>query len=248
MRHTWDPADNRDTDVIYWRGQLFPVIRGGAEDSGDGDGTPPGDGDGTPPADGGSSGEQDKTFTQDQVNALVTREVQKAARGKLDPKELGFESGKELKEFLDQVKEEHEAAKGEEEKALEEAIAQAKGLAREEVLIPAENLMLKAHFMLAAADSGVTKATVEDAFLLARSMPEWDDVSVGEDGTVSGLDEGFFTALKEAKPYLFASEGGPPPTPGIKPGAGGGPPDPASKAKALAEKYPALARLGVGQG
>lgn len=181
--------------------------------AGSGTGTPPASGDGTPPADppgegtppeGDGNQDQGKTFTQDEVNAIAARESQKAARGKLDPKELGFDSAKDLKTFLDTQRDKADKEKTEQEKEFETKVKEAADAARSEVLTTANARLLKAEFILAASKHDLVHA--EDGFLLSQRLDEWDGVEVKDDGTVTGFDDVFFTALKESKPFLFKVE------------------------------------------
>ena len=180
--------------------------------SGTGDPPPDESGAGTGAAtpDGGTdSGGSDKTLTQDEVNRIVAREVAKAQRGKLDPKELGFESGKELKEFLDSQKQAAEAAKDEATKALEAAKAEATKNAEATVLTKANERITKSEFVVKASAAGITSPA--DAYVIAKTMPIWTQVELveeGDDVTVEGFDDDFFKKMKEEKPFLFAAAGG----------------------------------------
>lgn len=257
MTDNFDPAISGTTlDWVFSQRtqRWYPIIRGGAPegDPGDGDGTPPASGDGTPPASGdpagpgdGGTGEEDADkpkFTQAQVDAIATREAQKAARGKLDPKELGFESAKDMKDFIDGVKAKEESDKSEDEKARDQAIKEAADAARNEVLSTANSRLIKANFLLAATKYEVEFG--EDAYALAQSMEGWGAVEVKEeDGTVSGFDEDFFKELKEKKPFLFKQpevddQGNP--IPSANAGAQGPPAGTKTQAEKLAELYPAL--------
>lgn len=186
---------------------LDPATPGTGTPPATGDGTPPADppGEGTPPEGDGTPAEP-KTLTQDQVNAIVARETAKASRGKLDPKELGFDSVKELKAFLDAQKEKAEKDKTEGEKEFEAKIKAAADEARNSVLLTANARLLKAEFILAAAKHDLIHA--EDGFLLAQGLDEWSGVEVKEDGNVTGFDDTFFETLKESKPFLFKAEEG----------------------------------------
>ena len=151
---------------------------------------------------------QDSGLSQDEVNRIVAREVAKAQRGKLDPRELGFESGKDLKEFLDKQKEVAEQAKSESEKALEQAKSDATKAAEERVLSKANERFLKAEFVIAANKAGVSAPA--DAYVLAKTMDIWTQVELvesGDDVEVKGFDEDFFKQMKEQKPYLFVTAG-----------------------------------------
>lgn len=177
-------------------------------------GDPPPDtsgaGTGADKPDGGTdSGGSDKTLTQDEVNRIVAREVAKAQRGKLDPTELGFESGKELREFLDKQKELAEQAKSESEKALEDAKKQATKDAEATVLSKANERITKSEFVVKASAAGVTSPA--DAYVIAKTMPIWTQVELvenGDDVEVKGFDDAFFEELKKEKSFLFATAGG----------------------------------------
>jgi hypothetical protein len=179
-----------------------------------GTGDPPPDtsgaGTGADKPDGGTdSGGGDKTLTQDEVNRIVAREVAKAQRGKLDPTELGFESGKELREFLDKQKEAAEAAKDEATKELEAAKKQATKDAEATILTKANERITKSEFVVKAAAAGVTSPA--DAYVIAKTMPIWTQVELVEennDVTVNGFDDAFFDEMKKEKPFLFAAAGG----------------------------------------
>jgi ElaB/YqjD/DUF883 family membrane-anchored ribosome-binding protein len=182
-----------------------------------GTGDPPpdtsGTGTGADKPDGGTDdagrGSDDKTLSQDQVNAIVAREVAKAQRGRLDPHELGFESGKELKEFLDKQKEAVNQAKSESEKALEEARTQATKDAEATVLSKANERITKSEFVVKASTAGITSPA--DAYVIAKTMPIWTQVELvenGDDVEVKGFDDDFFKEMKEQKPFLFTAAGG----------------------------------------
>ena len=176
-----------------------------------------------------------KTLSQEEVNAIVAREVAKAQRGKLDPKELGFESAKELKEFMDSAKQNLEASKDESQKELEAAVKAAKEEAVKSVLLVANDRLIRAEFMLAAANKGVRFG--DDAFALAKTMEGWSSIEVSDEGRVSGLDDAFFEELKTQKPYLFEEAKTPIPDAGA--GAHGAPGEKNSPQE-LTAKYPAL--------
>lgn len=223
--------------------ELDPATTGTGTPPVEGDGSPPVEGEGTPPVvDEGDGGESsDKTFTQDQVNAIAAREAQKASRGKLDPKELGFESAKAMKDWIEAQKTQSEAAKTDEEKAFEDRVKAAEDAAKASVLDTANSRLLRAEFMLAAVKAGVAHG--EDAFVLARTLEDWADVEIKDDGTVVGFDDHFFDSLKEAKPYLFKGEdNGDNSVPDAGAGRrGGGKPDRAKELSAI----PQYAKLGL---
>lgn len=231
---TWDPNligttvshDGREFVIGTWTDsttsypnqypyRLWPVIRGGDgtdDDSGDG-GSTEGDQDS-----GGTSTDKDdeddktkgkgKTFTQEEVNAIAAKEASKAARGKIDPKELGFDSAKSMQEFVEQMKAKADGEKGEAEKALEQAVKDATEKATSEVLATANTRVVKSEFLLAAKDHDIESDAATDAYTLAQTMTIWEEVDIDESGVVTGFDDAFFTALKEAKPFLFKQAGG----------------------------------------
>ena len=184
--------------------QVWPGISGGADDDDDSD-----DGDDTggdkPDATGGDKPDAGKTFTQEEVNAIAARAADKAKRGKVDPKEFGFESQKDMKTAIDKMKQQEKDSQDEQTKALEEAKKEAADQARQEVLSVADQRILRAEFILAATKAEV--AYPHDAFDLAKGLEAWSDVSVEDDHTVTGLDEALFEELKEKKPFLFKPEG-----------------------------------------
>lgn len=197
-------------------GGIYPPITGSQEDegndgAGDGDGSTEGDdSDGTSTDDGdgsggdGDDGDDKPTLSQKQVDAIVSREKAKAARGKIDPKDLGFKSAKEVTDFLDAMKKKADEDKNEDEKALEEAIKEAKAEATAEVLDKANERLTRAEFKIAGKDHNI--AYLDDAYEIAQKLDIWDGVEVDEEGNVTGFDDDFFTELEKAKPYLFKGE------------------------------------------
>lgn len=242
-------------NVRYGTARIMPWISGGSDEgsgesdsgSGDGDGTDTDKSGGDGTDDGGKGSE--KTLSQDEVNRIVAREIAKAQRGKLDPKELGFESGKELKDFLDQQKQAADEAKTQAEKDLEEAKNTAREEAEKGVLAKANERLVRAEFVAEAAKAGVSAPA--DAYVLAKTMEIWTQVELVEendDVTVKGFDEDFFKELKQAKPYLFAEEQGGAGGRDLGGGAGGGNRDDAkSKDDKLLTDYPALRNLSKAQ-
>lgn len=215
---TWDPNQLIGTlrnwpNITTSDGANWPIIAGGADDgdagnSGDGDGTSSGNDDGTSANnDEGKTGNE-KLFTQDQLNAIATAEANKARRGLVSPKDLGFESAKEMKDWVDSQKAKAEEDKSEDEKAREAAIEEAKRAAEESVLSKANERLRKAEFLSEAVNHQINREARDDAYLLAQTLEEWGNVDVNDEGVVTGFDDAFFDALKEAKPYLFATAEG----------------------------------------
>ena len=216
MTHNIDPATSGTAafpKLLGFTNMGRPVfeIRGaeGDPDPGTGDGTDTDKPDDTGVAKpDGSKPDDEKKFSQEEVNAIVAREANKAQRGKLDPSELGFQSGKELKEFLEKAKATEEQNKTDAEKALEEATEKAKKDAEAGVLTKAQNISRRAEFKLQAIQNQVDPKYTDQAFTLAHQLDEWANVEVDDDGVVTGLDEAFFVALKEHSPFLFTEASG----------------------------------------
>lgn len=149
--------------------------------------------------------EAEKKFTQEDLNKVVAKELSKAGRGKLDPKELGFDTRKDLETFVTSMKEKSDEEKTEAERKQEEAINAAKEEATKGVLNKSKQLVLKAEFKLMAQEAGIGSEAREDAFILAQTLDEWKAVEVSDEGEVTGLDKDFFEELKKAKPFLYAA-------------------------------------------
>jgi hypothetical protein len=215
--------------VVRGDGSWFPPVMGGSGDPApDGGGSTEGassDGtstDGTTTDDGAgkTTSEGDKKFTQDDVNRIAAAEASKAARGKVDPKLLGFTSAKEMQDFVEEQRKKTEEQKTEDDKAKEQAIADAVKAAETSVLSTANQRVIKAEFLLAAMGNGLTnREAAADAFIIAQAMDLWEGVEIDDEGHVSGFDEAFFKTLKEKKSYLFDKEPG---TGDAGAGAGGG--------------------------
>jgi len=62
---------------------------------------------------------------------------------------------------------------------------------------------IRSRFLLTAQSKGVVDPDV--AFVIAKSMPTFTSVSLGEDGAVTGIDELVETLVKE-KPYLVSQQ------------------------------------------
>lgn len=194
-------------DAFWFNGRLWPVIRGGAEDSDSdaaGDSTEGDSSDDTDDDSSDDSKDTGKTFTQDEVNAIAAKAASKAQRGKLDPSEFGFKSKAELDAYLKSAREKVDSDKSEQEKALDEARKAAETEARASVLSTANERFLKAEFLMQAVKNNVEYA--EDAFDLAKKLDEWKEVAISDDGEVTGIDEALFESLKESKPFLFKRE------------------------------------------
>jgi hypothetical protein len=230
------------------RGRWMPLVAGG--DGTDGDNTPEG---GTGSDNSGGTGTGDNSgegpkFTQEQLDAIVAREKNKAARGKIDPKEFGFDSQKDLKEFLEAAKEQQKQSQSDAEKAIEEAKKQAAEEAETKVLSKANARLVKEEFKIAALDHGVK--FMDDAYALAQTLEDWD-VEVDDEGVVTGLTKEFFEELKKQKPFLFQegqgdnNDGSGNPAKHRKDvGAGaGGSGGPVNNEAELKENYPALQHI-----
>src|SRR5690606_15359379 len=102
-----------------------------------------------------------KTFTQDDVNNLVAREVKKAQEKRL--KQLGIEDFNSAKEGMQRFREWQESQKTEAEKQAE----QLQKLQEQSQTLAAENEQLKAK--LAAVQAGVDPNSIDDVVVLAKN-------------------------------------------------------------------------------
>lgn len=219
-----------------------------AEDGGTGTGAGGDPGPGAQGTSGGGTGQQEpgtqsKTFTQDELDAIV----QKRVKGTVKLKDLGFESEDEFQSWVKTKRQEDEERKSEQQKAIDAA----KEEGTKEALAKAKGIALRAQFLLAAKDAGIVNPS--DAFLIAQAAGSLADVEVDDDGGVSGLDEKFFKSFLKERQYLLASgegtgnEGGTQPPQGA-PNVNGSsrrqtaPQPTEERQKQLVATYPALAR------
>jgi hypothetical protein len=110
-----------------------------------------------------------KTFTQEEVNGLVSKEAKKAQEKIF--KNLGFEDVKSAKEGLQQLKEWKDSQKSEAEKQSEALATKEKEL--EQVLSDKKNLEAK----LSALTLGVNAESVDDVITLSARLVT-DEVSI----------------------------------------------------------------------
>ena len=110
-----------------------------------------------------------KTFTQEEVNGLVSKEAKKAQEKIF--KDLGFENFKSAKEGLQQLKEWKDLQKSDAEKQSEALAAKEKEL--ELALSDKKNLEAK----LSALTLGVNAESVDDVITLSARLVS-DDVSI----------------------------------------------------------------------
>ena len=110
-----------------------------------------------------------KTFTQEEVNGLVSKEAKKAQEKIF--KSLGFEDVKSAKEGLQQLKEWKDSQKSEAEKQSEALATKEKEL--EQVLSDKKNLEAK----LSALTLGVNAESVDDVITLSARLVS-DEVSI----------------------------------------------------------------------
>lgn len=121
-----------------------------------------GTGDGTPP-------EDDKTFTQEDVNNIATKEARKAQEKLF--KELGIEDFESAKEGMAKFQEWQESQKTDAEKQEEKLT----NLEKDHASVSAENNTLKAQ--ISAMKAGVVADSVEDVVALAERLVT-DDVDM----------------------------------------------------------------------
>lgn len=192
--------------------------------------------------DDGAQGEGQKTFTQEELNAILAKEKSKATRGKIDPKSLGFDSQKDLEAFVKAQKDKAEKDQSEEEKKLAQAIKDAEDKARTEVMSVANTRLIKSEFRVAAIEAGIPRKALDDAFLLAQNLEDWE-VEVDDDGEVNGLTPEFFKTLKKEKPFLFNGQSKDPAENDAGGGAGAGGRGKGADEAQLRERFPGLANV-----
>ena len=143
-----------------------------------------------------------KTFTQEEVNGLVTKESRKAQEKIF--KDLGFEDFKSAKEGLQQLKEWKDSQKSEAEKQSEALAAKEKEL---EVALSSQRLL---EAKLSALTLGVNAESVDDVITLSNRLVS-DDVSI-EDAIGQVLQKypqfGRVEQVEEKKP-TFSAGGNP---------------------------------------
>lgn len=103
-----------------------------------------------------------KTFTQEDVNNIATKEARKAQEKLF--KDLGIEDFEDAKEGMKKFKEWQESQKTEEEKKDEKLT----NLEKEHLTIKSENELLKAQ--ISASKQGVAPESIEDVVVLAKSL------------------------------------------------------------------------------
>lgn len=184
---------------------------------------PAGDPPASPPANG------DKTFTQDELNAIVQDRLARATKGQPSKDELT-----ELRAAKTKLEELEQAGASELEKA-NKAREQAEAKATE-ALATANERLLKSTAITALVGAGVT--SVEAAY---RALDK-TGLTVEDDGTVSGLDDAV-KALVEEVP-AFVGKG----TPGsADQGARGGGPDQITREQ-LSKLTPREVQQGLREG
>lgn len=148
----------------------------GGEGEGAGEGSQAGTGDGGSQG-GEGQGEQnqgqqeEKTFSQDDVNNLIARESKKAQEKLL--KQLGIEDFDNAKDGFQKFKEWQESQKTEQEKQKEAF----ENLTKDKESLSSENASLKAQ--LSALKQGVKGDSVEDVVALAERLVS-DDVTIDD--------------------------------------------------------------------
>jgi hypothetical protein len=153
----------------------------------DDDTNPP---DGDPPADGGQ--QQQRTFTQTELDAIVERRLAKERAKYADYDDLKAAAGK-LTEIEDAQRSDLERAQ----QAAQDAQARA-----EQAEARAREVAIRSALTAQAATAGVVDI---DA---AIRLVDLDGITVGDDGSVTGADTAV-AALLESKPFLKAQQAPP---------------------------------------
>ena len=208
---------------------------------------------GTPPADQGQqgAGEGSRTFTQEQLDAIVQERLKKATQGRVSLEEFGLKSKEELTKLLEAQKAAEEQAKSEQEKAIEEARSSGRKEAENEIMGRANARLIRSEFIAAAKDRNVVDPGA--LYLIAKGEDKLSALTVSDADEVEGFDDAFWEDLLKDRPYLVTAPGGgqtPPPgqqgqrqTPGdANAGSQGGTKVPDDRRAELAKRYPALAK------
>ena len=168
-----------------------------------------------------SGGEETRVFTQAELDRIIQERLARERQKYGDDDDL-----KKAKDELD-------ALKAEQMSELEKAQKRAADLEaeRDQALVEANDRLIKAAFVAAAAQAGA--AHPEDAFALA----DLSGVEIGEDGQVTGVEDAV-KALVEAGRLPMSDKRR---APGLDGGAGGGQ-GPGERAPELSEEERAIAR------
>lgn len=212
-----------------------------------------GDGGTPPPATGageaGASGDG-KTFTQEQLDAIVQKRLADAAKGRVSLEEFGLKNKDELQQIIQERQAAEEKAKSEQEKALEEAKKSGRTEAEQEIMGKANARLVRSEFIAAAKDRGVIDPA--GLYLIAKGEEKLTALTINDADEVEGLDDTYWEELLKGREYMVkAGEGQtPPPPPGQKPptpgnvnaGSQGGSKVPDERRKDLLARYPALSK------
>lgn len=200
---------------------------------------------GTPPPPAGTDG-GNKTFTQDELDKIVQERLGRATRGKMEPKDFGFETKAELEAALKVAKDAGEAAKSEADKAIEAARKEGRKEAETELMGKASARLVRSEFILQAKDRNIVDPN--SAYLLAKAEERFSGVQVKDDDTVEGMDDTFWGDLLKGRDYLILAGSGdagekkpPPGNANAGTGTGGRKAPPADRQEELKKAYPSLA-------
>lgn len=215
-----------------------------------------GTGETPPPATGAGAGEGagsgDKSFNQEQVDAIVQKRLAEAAKGRVALEEFGLKSKEDLQKILDAQKAAEEKAKSDQDKALEEAKKAGRTEAEAELIGKANARLVKSEFVAAAKDRNVVDPNA--LYLIAKGEGKLDALTVSDADEVEGMSDDYWEDLLKDRQYLVkeGSGGGstPPPGAGTKPptpgnvnaSSQGGTKVPEDRRKELLQRYPALAK------
>lgn len=196
-----------------------------------------GDGNTDPPAPQGTSA---TTFTQDQVQAIATREADKAKRAatKAMLEELGFTSKEEAAKFVNGAKEAEKAQMTEAERIKAEAEAEKAAAAAERATFANERHTATLERALVMAGVPLDPDKPEKLARVARLV----DVEVGADAAAI---KAAVEAVKVEFPQMFGAPGSAP-SPSSEPATGGAPPTRTNGMTAL-ERGAAAAKQRLGR-
>lgn len=188
----------------------------GAQTPAQGTGQPPGQPPQTPPG-GAAGGDQERTFTQADVDRLMGERAHRASQAAVS--ELLQELEIENLDGLRQTVQAHRAAQEAQMTELERAQRRIQELDEERKRLETENRTRMLETEVVTVSTSLGFRNPRDGIALA----DLSAVTIGDDGKVAGVEEAL-KALLEVRPYL-KGEAAPPPAPNIDGdrGTGSGP-------------------------
>ena len=142
--------------------------------------------------------EQRKRLLEGGELELTEDQYTSGVRGQMDGLRKKAAAAEERAKVLENERKTTERKQLEEQKRFKELYENEKGERKKEVAARLD-LTVRTSFVAAAAKAGIVDP--DDAFVLARAMPEFAGLAVGDTGAVTGVDE-LVKQIVESKPYL----------------------------------------------